>query len=513
MAAWGIVTAGAGHAWETGVVAQMSRPGAPLTVVRRCADVADVLAVASTGQIAAALVAADLRRLDSETVGELAAFGVRVVAVARAADRRTPELLRRIGVATVLFDDAAPDALADAVRATLADVAGSPGDGPPTNDHGGARTVVGSDPARALGDVTTGAADDPPVPRFVPSVRPAGATEEAAAAAPPEAAGARRRRWAVRRARGDGPAHAARRRTGRADETAAPPAAVGAADATAAFGPATSRAPADAAPAGRVVAVWGPAGAPGRSTVAMGLADRVVARGRSAVLIDADVYGGVLASAFGLLDESAGLAGACRLASNGRLGPAEFAGLCWQVRDRFTLMTGIARADRWPELRPSAIPVVLDIARTFADVVLVDCSSVVEADEEITFDTLAPRRNGATLAVLGAADTVLAVGSADPAGMERLARGHAEVTAAVPGLDPKVVFNRVRPTAASQSELREASRRYCGSEPVAFLPEDRALMDLAWRHGVTVSMAAPKSPLVAAFDQLTQVVAGAPVVR
>jgi MinD-like ATPase involved in chromosome partitioning or flagellar assembly len=261
---------------------------------------------------------------------------------------------------------------------------------------------------------------------------------------------------------------------------------------------------------GRVIAVWGPAGAPGRSTVAMGLADRVVAAGSSAVLIDADVYGGVLANAFGLLDESAGLAGACRLASNGRLGPADFAGLCWQVRDRLILMTGIARADRWPELRPSAIPMVLDTARTFADVVIVDCSSVVESDEEITFDTLAPRRNGATLAVLEAADSVIAVGAADPAGMERLARGYADVTAAVAGLEPKIVFNRVRATAASVPELREASRRFCGSEPIAFLPEDRAVVDLAWQRGVALSMVKSKSPLVRAFDDLVRAVAVTP---
>lgn len=267
------------------------------------------------------------------------------------------------------------------------------------------------------------------------------------------------------------------------------------------------------APAGRVIAVWGPAGAPGRSTVAMGLADRVVAAGSSAVLIDADVYGGVLASAFGLLDESAGLAGACRLASNGRLGPAEFAGLCWQVQDRLTLMTGIARADRWPELRPSAIPMVLDTARAFAEVVIVDCSSVVEADEEITFDTLAPRRNGATLAVLGAADTVIVVGAADPAGVERLARGYADLTAAVAGVQPKIVFNRVRATAASPAELRDASRRFCGSDPVGFLPEDRTLVDLAWRQGVTLSMASSKSPLISAFDTLTQALADAPLSR
>lgn len=234
----------------------------------------------------------------------------------------------------------------------------------------------------------------------------------------------------------------------------------------------------------------------------MGLADRLVAAGSSVLLIDADVYGGVLASAFGLLDESAGLAGACRLASNGRLGSSEFAGLCWQIRDSLTLMTGISRADRWPELRPSAIAKVLDQARAAAEVVVVDCASLLEADEEISFDTLAPRRNGATLAVIGSADQVIAVGSADPAGMERFARAYGDLTEAMAGSEPIIVFNRVRSSAASSAEVREASRRFCGKDPQALLPEDRAVVDLAWQRGVTISMVSAKSPLIGALDEL-----------
>lgn len=243
----------------------------------------------------------------------------------------------------------------------------------------------------------------------------------------------------------------------------------------------------------------------------MGLADRAVAAGADTVLIDADVYGGVLANALGLLDESAGLAGACRLASSGRLDAEEFARLCWQVREGLVVLTGISRADRWPEVRPSAIPAVLEHARARADVVVVDCSAIVETDEEITFDTLAPRRNGATVAVLAAADVVIAVGAADPPGMERLARGLAEVTATVDGVEPRVVFNRVRPSAATRQELRDASRRYCGRDPIGYLPDDQASMDLAWRRGVTLSLAAAKSPLISAFDELAVVALGAPV--
>ena len=93
---------------------------------------------------------------------------------------------------------------------------------------------------------------------------------------------------------------------------------------------------------GSVIAVWGPTGAPGRTTVAVGVADELARLGRSTLLIDADVYGGVIAPTLGLLDESPGLAAACRSAGASRL---DAAGL-----GRIGLAVGSApaRSDRNP---------------------------------------------------------------------------------------------------------------------------------------------------------------------
>lgn len=467
----GIVTAGGGHGWEPEVVSELSGPGAPWSVVRRCADMADVLAVAATGQIVAAVLAADLRRLDSETVQQLASLGVDVVAVCRAGDDHLRVALERIGVAEAVPDGSGAAAILAAVERARSRRQGGP-------VHGG------EDPAGE--DEAVGAAGIVPA-RFVPTSH-AGADGRAVGDPIGDGSGAIAGRGRQRRSR-----HGVRRRVCGVDKRELP-----VADS---LGPA---APHPDAEPGRIVAVWGPGGAPGRSTVAMGLADRVVAGGGSAILIDADVYGGVLASAFGLLDESAGLAGACRLAASGRLGPADLAALCWRVKDQLLLLSGIARADRWPELRPSAIPTVLACAAGLADVVVVDCAAALETDEEITFDTLAPRRNGATLAVLHAADVTVVVGAGDPPGMERLARGYVDITAAADGLDPRVVINRVRSSAATQAELRAAVERFCGTEPVAYLPEDRRLVDLAWRRGVMLSEVSARSSLVGALDEMTK---------
>ena len=64
--------------------------------------------------------------------------------------------------------------------------------------------------------------------------------------------------------------------------------------------------------AGRVIAVWGPAGAPGRTTVATGLAAELARRRLRTVLVDADPYGGAVAQQLGILDEVSGLLSAAR---------------------------------------------------------------------------------------------------------------------------------------------------------------------------------------------------------
>jgi MinD-like ATPase involved in chromosome partitioning or flagellar assembly len=249
---------------------------------------------------------------------------------------------------------------------------------------------------------------------------------------------------------------------------------------------------------GRVVAVWGPTGAPGRTTVAVGLADEAARLGVPTVLVDADVYGGVVAQVLGLLDESPGLAGAARLAGAGTLDAAGLVRLAWDVRPQLRVLTGLARADRWPELRPRAVTAVLEETRRLADLVVVDCSFSLEDDEELSFDTAAPRRNGATLAVLEAADTVLCVSGADPVALQRSVRALDELGDVLPDVEPVVVVNQVRrgPVPGNpEAEIAAAIERFSGRDVRLFLPADRAATDAALATGRTLAEVAPRSPL------------------
>jgi MinD-like ATPase involved in chromosome partitioning or flagellar assembly len=425
-----VFTAVTGAAWESDLVGALDRADHGVTVVRRCVDVAELLAAAATGTGQAALLSADLRRLDAETIARLAAAGVAVVGLFEPGDKGAAERLRQLGVPRVLPADAEPEEIAGAL---LAAVAGRTHPGRDVADPRAALAEV-ADPGDAAGrHLGVTGTDSPPVP-------------------------------------------------------------------------------------GRVVAVWGPTGAPGRTTVAVGMADEAARLGLSTLLVDADVYGGVVAQMLGLLDESPGLAGAARQAGSGTLDASSLVRLAWAVRPGLRVLTGLARADRWPELRPRAVTAVLEEARALQQFTVVDCAFNLEDDEEVSFDTAAPRRNGVTLAVLEAADTVICVSGADPVALQRSIRALDALRDVLPTVEPVIVVNQVRrgPVPGDpQREIAEAFERFAGRAVGHFLPADRRGTDAALASGRTLAEAAAGSPLRLALRALTASVVGVapPTVR
>jgi len=227
------------------------------------------------------------------------------------------------------------------------------------------------------------------------------------------------------------------------------------------------------------------------------------------VLIDADVYGGAQAQMLAMLDEVSGVLAAARLAGTGQLSLAALHEQARAVNPCLRVLTGLPRADRWPQLRPSALTGLLGVARRMAQVVVVDCGFSLESDEELSFDMAGPRRNGATLAVLERADAVLVVGSAEPLGLARLARAVLDLSTSVPGCDTRIVVNRVRDGLGwSTDEVGATVARFTGRVPAAYLPDDRAAVDRAWIAGRTLPECAPDSPLRRALERLATDVTG-----
>lgn len=260
---------------------------------------------------------------------------------------------------------------------------------------------------------------------------------------------------------------------------------------------------------GRLIAVWGGAGAPGRSVVALGLGAELARLRADTMLIDADVYGGASAALLGLIDESSGLLAATRAANAGGLDAVTLARQARNVSPHLRVLTGLPRADRWTELRPTLLRDVLEVSRTLGAFTIVDCGFSLEADEEISYDVAAPRRNGATMEALQAADLVVVVGAADPLGLGRLIRALHELMVVVPDVSPYVVINRVRDSLGwSEQDIVQTVARATGVGTVRTLPDDRQACDQAMVHGRTLSEVSSDAKLTRALGAMAAELAG-----
>jgi len=242
----------------------------------------------------------------------------------------------------------------------------------------------------------------------------------------------------------------------------------------------------------------------------LGVASETAGLGVPTLLIDADVYGGSVGQMLAMLDEVSGLLAAARSANTGRLDLDELGRHVRQINPTLRILTGLPRADRWSALRAGSFDAVLTVARQMAPVVVVDVGFNLELDEELSFDTAAPRRNGATLAALEQADDIIVVGSADPLGLARLTRGIFELREAVPGAQLHVVVNKVRDSLGwSRAAITDTVHRLAGVSPSHFLPLDQSAVDRAWVNGRSLAECARDSPLRVQLTQLARTVAPA----
>lgn len=255
--------------------------------------------------------------------------------------------------------------------------------------------------------------------------------------------------------------------------------------------------PNDPAQPGRLIAVWGPIGAPGRTTVAANLAYEIALRGRATLLADVDPYGAALAQHLGLVDEPPGIAAAARTANTGTLDLPQLARTARQLAPRLRVLTGLNRTERWPELRPTSLEAIWSLARGLARITVADCGFCLEHGDEFGYDTLTPQRNAATLTTLDHADLIIAVGSADPVGLQRLVRGLAELGEQGRSAPVRVVANKVRESFGGRdaaAHVADVLRRDAGVGNLTVVPDDRPGCDRALMSGQFLAEAAPSSP-------------------
>lgn len=255
---------------------------------------------------------------------------------------------------------------------------------------------------------------------------------------------------------------------------------------------------------GRVLTVWGTAGAPGRSTVALAVADELAAGGSATLVLDADTVASSTAPMLGLVDDTPALTALCHAAARGDLDARLFESHVRYLESGLGVVPGLNRADRWPEIRPAALEGVVDKARELADVVIVDCSHLREEEDGMDFSL---GRHSATSTALDVADAVLLVGSGDPVGLQRLVLMLGEEF--VRALEPSIVVNRLRASAVGGEPRRQVLsvlERFTGREPLALISEDRPAFDQAVLVGKTLREVGARSPARSALAGLSEAV-------
>ena len=259
---------------------------------------------------------------------------------------------------------------------------------------------------------------------------------------------------------------------------------------------------------GTVIAVWGPAGSPGRTTLAIAIAAEIAAAGFTVALADVDTHSASVAPALGLMDEAPGFAAACRLAGADSLDRAELERI-GQRHDAgdssFWVLTGIGQPSRWPELSADRVLATIDECRRWVDYVVLDTASNLESDEEISSDMFAPRRNAATVTALREADHIVAVASADPVGLARFLRAHGDLADVAVTLEITVVANKVRASAIGlgpAAQVTQTLSRFGGIDDPVLVPWDQQAMDAAVLSARTLAEVAPKSAARLAIRRL-----------
>lgn len=263
---------------------------------------------------------------------------------------------------------------------------------------------------------------------------------------------------------------------------------------------------------GRLTAIWGPQGAPGRSTFAMALADACGHAGRDALLVDADTRAPALAFMAGCVDESSGLVAASRMAERSGLSPAALVSVCrrlpWQRKSTVALLSGIGDPGRWHELRPGPLSRVWTVSRQICDDIIVDCGAITHAEDVPDVDIAALPRECAGMSAIAACDLSIGVAAAEPLSLRRMLA--LVITLRDSGHRPDaIVLTKSRASVLGRNELNEAKSMLSaasGIEPIV-IPDDRDALDRAM-SGAGSLRDSPRCKTIKAADVLVAELAG-----
>ena len=242
---------------------------------------------------------------------------------------------------------------------------------------------------------------------------------------------------------------------------------------------------------GSIVAVTGPPGAPGRSTVALGLAEAWANSGERVCVIDADTCAPALAYLVGITENVSGVLVAARYADQGALDARSLGSACRQLTDRLWILTGIGSPDRWPGATPAVLDRIWSTCAEHFDKVVIDAGTLL--DTAPIDDPFAARleRDGATISALRASDSTVVVCRPDPIGIVRLIHQLPLIAEHAREADLRVLVNRQSGSGRKAgSQVAEALLEAGITIPIQTLREDSSVATCVARGALLGEVAA-----------------------
>lgn len=447
--------------WEPPIITAIDQGPRALTVVRRCADVAELAAAGLSGVADIALISGDALDVDAHLCDELSSYGMKIVMLrpsGEGADGFPAGYYLSLGahrvvdqhdidaiittLSSLIVDnptpasqtsdtsEAATSDTQDGIDAEFAQIieqgtapaAQAPTDHAPERQASGLANPAPQDEALATdSSAPSGPSDPSSTDAALPSrlskaaesspVRAAGAAPSPSAEAPAEAAPAapeppsfptqERRGFlrGLRRPRAAAPTpHGRNMSAAHADSPQA-------------------HAGQGGEPRGIVVAVFGTSGAPGRTTTAVHVAAELRRHGSAAVL-DADVYAPSVAHSLGMAVDGSSVSALARMRGRGLLNSTLLHEAAYEGPGGIKVLTGLTSTHRWREASPTTMSAIVDACRRTWDYTVADVHASC-GDPVDEYHRSVPHRDHVAAQVLGDADAVVVVVRGDVVGLHR----------------------------------------------------------------------------------------------
>lgn len=257
---------------------------------------------------------------------------------------------------------------------------------------------------------------------------------------------------------------------------------------------------------GGVIGVWGPKGAPGRTSIAIEIGVQLGLDQGHALLVDADTYGGDILQLVGITEELPTIVWASRMAAKDELTAGTLFTHLRRVGERGpVVLPGLPRSELWPELSEYGWGQLLQVARALFKHTVVDVGFCLESNAT-PYPGPSEGRNRIGRITIREADHVVAVCRADPVGIKHFLWSFDDLRALIDVDRVLIVANRVAPH--SEREVGDVLRRHLGKRPVAYVPNRPTEFGRSVFSGIPLGESGTSSDVSAAMRAVSAALGG-----